>query len=164
MSDFDKFGIKRLDVDNYATWSTKMRFLLITKGYWTAVEEEGQDNDAKALALIGLCVEDHHLSTIDKCSTAKEAWETLASIYKAKSIAKVLQLKRELNSLKKETSEPITKYIARAKNIRDQLHAAGHKVDDEDVVLSALAGLPTEYNTLVSILENGDSAPTLDEV
>jgi gag-polypeptide of LTR copia-type len=154
MGDLEKFGFKKLDVDNYATWSTKMRFLLITKGYWKAVQASGEPEDAKALAMIGLCVEDHHLTSIEKCQTAKEAWEALEAVYRAKSTARMLQLKRELNALKKEASEPVTKYIARAKSIRDQLQGAGHHVEDADMVLSVLAGLPPEYDMLVCVLEN----------
>ena len=171
MADIEKLGMKKLDTDNYATWAVKMRFLLVTKDMWSAVtvgtDGDGHVNavtDAKALALIGLCVEDYHLPIIEKCNTAKEAWEVLAAVYKAKSTAVVLKLKRELNALRKEHSEPVTKYIARARAIRDQLQAAGHSVTDEDVVLQVLAGLPPEYDMLVTVLENADDTPSLEEV
>jgi hypothetical protein len=55
MSDFDKISIEKLDVDNYATWSTKMRFLLVSKGLWKPVSGVGvleETQDQKALALI----------------------------------------------------------------------------------------------------------------
>ena len=129
MADFDKVTLEKLDVDNYATWSVKMRYLLVAKGLWTPVtdsdQEGGARSDEKALALIGLYVKDHHLALLSKCKTAKEAWEELESVYKAKSNARRLQLKRELNALKKEVGEPVSKYVARATNIRDQLVSAG---------------------------------------
>mgnify|MGYP006199600031 CR=1 FL=1 len=69
MADIEKLGMKKLDTDNYATWAVKMRFLLVTKDMWSAVtvgtDGDGHVNvvtDAKALALIGLCVEDYHLA------------------------------------------------------------------------------------------------------
>jgi hypothetical protein len=40
MSVEDKPVVERLDVDNYATWSIRMRALLISKGLWTAVTED----------------------------------------------------------------------------------------------------------------------------
>lgn len=163
MSGSQQLSIERLDVDNYSTWSTRMRLYLVSQGLWTAVKgqlsadsEADSKADDKALALIGLSVKDHHLTTIASCETAKQAWDALESVYQAKSVARRLQLKRALNSLRKQPDEELTKYVARAKDIRDQLAAAGWSPDDQEVTLSILAGLPSEYDTLVTVLESGD--------
>ena len=61
MASFDRPAIEPLDVDNYATWSVKMRFLLVTRDLWSPVvnnELVDQDQDAKALALMALYVDD----------------------------------------------------------------------------------------------------------
>ena len=71
-------------------------------------------------------------------------------------MARRLQLKRTLNSLRKEPNEELSKYVARAKDIRDQLAAAGWSPDDQEVTLSILAGLPSEYDTLVTVLMASD--------
>ena len=56
-TDFGRLPFELLDVDNYATWQTRMmKFLLITRGLWIAVTSNGEvdpDTDQKALALIG---------------------------------------------------------------------------------------------------------------
>ncbi len=106
----------------------------------------------------------HHLTTLDTCKTAKEAWDTLEKIYKTRSAAKKQQLKRELNNLKKSPSEPLPKYIARAKAIWSDLLATGHDIKVSEVMLSVLARLPKEYETLVAILEASDKELDLDEV
>lgn len=162
--DLDKVSIAKLSDDNYASWSTRMRFLLISKGFWSAVEQTGDANDAKALALIGLSVEDQYLPTVNKCTVAKEAWDALESIYKSRSNARVLILKRQLNSITLQDHEPITKYISRAQALRDQLAAIGHPVDDSDVVLAVLSGLPKQYNTLVTVIENTEPMPDLNAI
>ena len=163
MSGIEHVRIERLDVDNYATWSTRIRLLLVSRGLWTAVKGQlsaGSEADSKAdeqaLALIGLSVNDHHLTTIASCETAKQAWDALEAVYQAKSVARRLQLKRTLNSLRKEPNEELSKYVARAKDIRDQLAAAGWSPDDQEVTLSILAGLPSEYDTLVTVLMASD--------
>jgi hypothetical protein len=165
----DKLSIEPLDVGNYATWSVRMRFLLITKGLWAPIiassEEErtaSAAHDDKALALIGLCVKDHHLATLAECRTARDAWNKLESIHKAKSNARRLQLRRELNMLRKDNNEPLTKYFARAKTIQDELIAAGYPVQDQEVVTCTLAGLPTEYDTMTTVLEASDTELDLD--
>ena len=58
-----------------------------------------------------------------------------------------------MNSLKKAAEEPMTKYVARAKELRDQLAAAGLVTDDEEVAAALLAGLPADYDVIVAVLE-----------
>ena len=169
-SSSDKFSIAKLDVHNYATWSTRMKLLLIHKGVCQSVvtapvpaSETASDadrstadkallNDQRALALIGLSVEDCYLPTIGECTTAKAAWDTLAKMYTAQSNARLLQLKRQLSTLSLDPAEPLAKYVARAQAIRDQLKVAGSSLDDLDLVLAVLDGLPQEYDTVRTAL------------
>ncbi|KAK9806822.1 hypothetical protein WJX72_003845 [[Myrmecia] bisecta] len=163
----DRLSIDKLDVDNYGTWSVQMKWLLIENGLWAPVEQEepeDKDKDQKALARIGRSVQNHHVAMLAKCKTAKEAWTKLEVVYKAKSNAKRLQLKTELLALKKQASEPVTKYVARASGFRDQLAAVGDDVKDEDLVLYVLRGLPAQYNTVVTLLTVSDDKLDLDNV
>ena len=167
MADMDtRVSLERLDVDNYATWSVRMRFTLISRGLWKHVINDGEvtdtDGDQKALALIGLSVMDHHLPSLGQRETAKAAWDALESVYKAKSMARRVALKREMNSLKKAAEEPMTKYVARAKELRDQLAAAGHITNDEEVAAALLAGLPPDYDVIVAVLETTADKVDLD--
>jgi len=44
----EKMSVEPLDLDNYGTWSSRMKFLLIHKGLWAAVESvEGVVVDRK---------------------------------------------------------------------------------------------------------------------
>lgn len=163
--DSDKIVVPKLGIDNYATWAPKMRFLLITKGLWKAVESETTgEEDQKALAQIGLHVEDYHLTRVTQCKSAKGAWEALKDVYESSSIAQVLKLKRELSTLALQPKEPVTKYIARATSLQQQLKAAKVDTEERDIVLAILAGLPSEYETLVTVLENSSATPKLQEV
>ena len=38
MSDTQKFSIEKLDVENFPTWSVKMKYVLINKSLYKAVE------------------------------------------------------------------------------------------------------------------------------
>ena len=181
-------------MDNYATWSVRMRLILTRHQHGTlsaggrrlaAAQASGvlatqrpsrsfratnrhhqicdsdTDGDQKALALIGLSVMDHHLPSGQR-ETAKAAWDALESVYKAKSMARRVALKREMNSLKKAAEEPMTKYVARAKELRDQLAAAGHITNDEEVAAALLAGLPPDYDVIVAVLETTADKVDLD--
>ena len=169
MSDTHKISIEKLDVENFPTWSIKIKYVLVNKGLWKAVElGDGavdvvdKEMDQKALALIGLSVEDHHLHTLEDSTSAKDAWGRLEAIYKSKSNARKLQLKKELNSLRKESGEPLTKFVSRAKAIRGQLCAAGVEVKSEEVVWAVLAGLPKEYEVVVTVLQTAEQLDDVD--
>jgi outer membrane protein assembly factor BamD (BamD/ComL family) len=74
------------------------------------------------------------------CQTAKEGWEKLEAVHKAKSYARRLQLRQALSSLKKEPKESIAKYVDRARCIYRELLTAGHKIESSEVTFSVLAG------------------------
>ena len=120
--------------------------------------------DGKALAQLALHVKDHHLPLLSKAETAAEAWQKLEAVYQAKSTARQLHLKRALNSLRKEPSEPLVQYVNRATDMRDQLLAAGHTVEDQELIMCILAGLPREFDTVVAVLEITDSKLELGAV
>ena len=164
-----KVTIVLLDVNNYAQWSFSMKNLLTVEGVWKFVSMEtvpdtDKADDAKALSLICLHVEPHHYATLQHLQTAKEAWDTLAAIFKAKSNAMQLLLKRQLNDLKKAPTEAMTQYVARARGIRDQLSACGFNIKDQELILPLLNGLPRVYDTAVTILSTADTQYTLDDL
>ena len=166
MSAEDKRVVELLDVDNYVPWSIRMKARLITKGLWSAVASDMPDatTDQKALSLIILHVKDHHLMTLAECATAKVAWETLKSTYEAKTNARKLLLRRELTQLKMGATEPLTVYAARAKDLKAQMSAAGNKVDDQEVAMQFLAGLPPTYGMISTVLVSSDRPLKIDEM
>lgn len=160
----DKYAVERLDVDNYATWSVRMQAYLMVKGLWDPIISATPDAaaDKKALAHIILHVKDHHLPTLTKCPTSKNAWETLKKTYEAKTNARKLLLRRALSQLKMGATEPLTVYAARAKEIQTQLTSAGDVATDQDIALQFLAGLPPAYNVISTVLTAGDQELKID--
>jgi len=160
----ERINIAKLGTDNYGTWHVKMRFLLESKGWAGAIADAEDAHSGEAKALIGLSVQDFHLPAMCACANAKEAWETLEELYRTSSRAQILRLKQQLNSLSMDDSEQVTQYVSRAMGIRDQLVAAGSSVDEDDVVMAVLAGLPADYKMIATVLENAEDELTLSEV
>ena len=168
-AEFDKVHIEPLDLDNYQVWSSKMKFLLVTKGLWSAVQPAAgavvpTDANDKAIAAIGLNVKEHHLSTVNDAASAEALWTTLQQGYQARTLPRMLQLRQQLTTLKKVPGEAVPKYIARAKELWRDLVACGANISEQDVVVAVLAGLPKEYETLVTVLEANNQALTLDSL
>lgn len=146
-----------------------MKHYLVVKELWDPVQPGdgvavNQQQDAKALASIVLCVADHHKSLLDSCETSQQAWDALKAVYTAQSNAKRLQLLREMHNLKLQPGEALTVYCSRARGIRNQLLAAGHELAEEAVVWSVLAGLPSDYESMVNIIQAGTDALELDDI
>jgi gag-polypeptide of LTR copia-type/Zinc knuckle len=161
-----ELGCKRLNDRNYATWSVQMKFFLMSKDAWSAIDgtEEPKANvDQKALSIIGLCVEDHLLATVHQAKTAKEAWQAFERDYKLCAEANRLHLRRDLASLKKEGNETMAMYFSRARGIKADLLAAGDPVDDDQVSMAILAGLPSVYDTTIAIMKYGNKKLKIEE-
>ena len=167
-------SVERLDWNNYPAWAANMKFFLTTKKCWhmvihtePAANAEDRKADELALSYIGLCVKPVHQPTILRCTTSNQAWTTLQETFAAKTFARKLQLRRDLNSLKMVTNETVTAFTSRAKALQDQLTAAGHRVDDIDVACQVLAGLPSSFDTVVTVIETTTASTgtfTVDEI
>ena len=94
-----------------------------------------------------------HASAVGSAASAQEAWKELQDAYQTKSVAKRLQLTRELTALAKHPTESVSAYVGRARDLRDRLVTTGSAVADDQLVMSILAGLPAEYRMIVTVLE-----------
>jgi len=118
-----KISIESLNGENYAVWSQRMEMLLVHKKLWKGVTEPEVDADrfAKAKALIGLNVTKQDLGHVVAARNAEQAWDELEKVFKGKTTARKLQLKRELMTFKQELGEPIAKYVNKAKDLEREL-------------------------------------------
>ncbi|XP_010265492.1 PREDICTED: uncharacterized protein LOC104603211 [Nelumbo nucifera] len=76
------------------------------------------------------------------------------------SRARILQLKRQLQTLKKG-SLSISDYIQKEKAISDKLSAILEPISNFDLILYILSGLSNEYESLVMAIANGPDVKTM---
>lgn len=163
--------VKPLGTDNYVAWSILVKQLLVLQGLWSVVDpdaektenEDKQQND-KALAVITIHLEEFHLQTAGAATSARELWAHFASTFQAKSVARRFQLRQQLLSLKKEPSEPLTKFTERAKSLWSSLKTTGHEMSETELCWSVLSGLPTEYGVIKTILMSKAEDLSLDTI
>jgi transposase InsO family protein len=158
-----KFGFRKLGNDNYPQWRIHMRGLLQTKDIASAITEPEDDESDKAKGLITLCVQEYHLPLIEASPTAHDAWTALEQLYQQRSSANLIRLKRELANLEKRRDETVMQYVARARGLADQITAAGQQPDDADILQAVLAGLPSKFAMMRTILESLDELPSLTD-
>jgi hypothetical protein len=85
-------------------------------------------------------------------------------VFRGKTTARKLQLKRELMTLKQESGEPVAKYVDRAKDLERELLVAGAEAKPEDLAMSVIIGLSKEFDMLVTVLVAVDVVKSVDEM
>ena len=155
-------GIENLDKENYQPQKFIMSNYLMGKGLWgyvtgeetqTELPKEGATPDdlkarktwnekgKKVLFLISQKMSNGMIGHIQGLTTSKEAWETLERLYTSNTKPRKIQLKNELNNMKKISSVSVNDYILKIKEISDALGSIGVQVEDDDLVSTALNGL-----------------------
>jgi len=156
-------NVPKLGDSNYATWAARMECHLVNAELWAAVGTAEHRASAKAKAQIGLCVEDRYLSLVMGSDTAKDAWDALKAVFAAQSSARKLALKKDLNNLRLAEKETTSVFVSRAKALGEAMAAAGYELPDEEIIMSLLAGLPEDYDMLVTTLTMRGGELSLEE-
>ena len=117
------------------------------------------ERDNKVMFLIFQNVSNVMIGHIQDLTTSKEAWEILERLYTSNTKPRKIQLKNELNNMKKTSSISVNDYILKIKEISDALGSIGAQVEDDDLVSDALNGLKDNkswksFSTSVYVCEN----------
>ncbi|KAK0587648.1 hypothetical protein LWI29_026355 [Acer saccharum] len=82
------------------------------------------------------------------CNTSCEAWSTIEKLFSSQSRANVMQLKLQLQTLKKGGSS-MSKYLMKKKAIMDALAYIGSTPTIDDKIMCILNGLRFEYDSFM---------------
>ncbi|GMP41149.1 hypothetical protein CsSME_00011345 [Camellia sinensis var. sinensis] len=180
ISNLSSFVTVKLDSTNYIIWKNQMQNILrATKliGFVDGSNDcpsptlsdasnkevsnpeylQWMNIDAHLLSCITATLSLAIFSSVLHCKTSYEVWTVLQSRFTSLSRSHVHQLKNKMNHLTKKGLS-MDAYLTEFKTIADQLALACAPVDDEDIVLLILNGLPAEYNAFkTSIRTRSDS-------
>ncbi|CAL2254172.1 unnamed protein product [Prunus armeniaca] len=177
----------RLTDDNFLKWNYQIESVL--EGYdlfghfdgstlpppkFAIVDEEGVTSevttaykdwmrtDKALLSLLIASLSDEAIEYVIGCKTARDAWLSLTDCYASVSRARINHLKTEFQTVQKG-GDSVERFLLRLKHLRDQLHAAGTKISDDDFIIAALNGLPLEYDIIKTILIARDTPISLKD-
>ncbi|KAK9200295.1 hypothetical protein WN944_015492 [Citrus x changshan-huyou] len=91
------------------------------------------------------------LSLVINCESSFDIWKTLEKKFGVQSEARVLQLRYELNTLKKEALS-VEDYCIKMKAIADKLASAGSSITKKDLMLTILNGLGSGYRDIATFI------------
>lgn len=114
------------------------------------------------MSLLTVTQSDEAIDYVIGCKTSHEICKYLQERYAYVSVVKINQLKTEFPTMKKG-SDSMDKYLLWLKGIKDQLVVVGKKVIENDLVIVALFGLPSEFEMIrIVILARETSISMID--
>ena len=148
--------LKENDIDHYMT---------------SAVEEPTSNvgrttfkrNQAKVRRIIYDFVKENLMPMITPLKTAKECFDTLVKLYETKAPTQKIFLKNKLRALKMENDESVNSFM-KISQIKDQLLAIEVEVDDDDLVQTAVYGLPPSWETFLSSVNGHKVQPSFERL
>ncbi|KAL5547515.1 hypothetical protein UlMin_002746 [Ulmus minor] len=94
---------------------------------------------------------------------SNSAWNALEKVFSSSSRARIMQLRLQLQTTKKNSMSMI-EYIMKLKNFSDSLAAIGEPVTEQDQIMNLLAGLGADYNAAVTSINARDNQLSIEAV
>ncbi len=169
--------IEKLNDSNFHFWKQKIVLLLALKDLDDLIEkdapsEKDKDDDwdkkdRRARAIIGLSLSDEHLEHVRDVKTAKEMWKAITDVFERHTLLNELYARRKFYTVTMENGEKILTYLNRVRHLAATLKSMDVDIDDKEIAMAALNGLPPTYEGLIVALDapgNDDKAFSFDLV
>ena len=103
----------------------------------------------KTMKIIIDSIKDHILPSISSLKTAFEMLSTIQDIFEITNTSRLLTLKKHLLYTKMKNRESIISYFLSIFELNDQLTTMENRVDDKELSMVALRGLPLSWETFI---------------
>ena len=107
--------------------------------------------DKALFSLISSTLSPSAISLVMGQTSASGIWRVIKNRYTSISRSSVVNLKRELNNIKKG-NESVTSFLQKIKESRDKLTSVGIHIDDKEILHIVLQGLPSEFHSFTSAM------------
>ena len=101
------------------------------------------EKDKKVMFLMSQNISNGMIGHMQELDSSKEAWDTLKRLYITNTKARKIQLKNELNNMKKNNML-VNDYVLKIKEVLDALGSIGATPEDDNLVSAILNGLNDE--------------------
>jgi hypothetical protein len=188
LSNISTYVTVKLDHSNFLTWKFQITHILeayslleYVEGYNTcppkfladelgaittqvnSVYSQWQARDKALMSLISATLSSSAHSLIIGQTSAYGMWNVLLKRYTSVSRSNILNLKKQLHDVKKNT-DTVAQYLQRIKESKDRLATVGTLVDDEDLLHIVLKGLPSEYESFSTAMLTKSEPVSFEEL
>ena len=175
----------KLDKNNFHAWKFRMTNFLMGKGYWEYIDGDQEEQPEipernataaqtktvkdwnqgarKVMYWLSVSIHDSMIGHIQDANTPKEAWDRLVSFETTNTKARKIQLKNELNTVKKDNLS-VNDYTLKIKAICESLGSIGVTVEDDDKVEVCLRGLTPAYKQFKTSIQTRENIPSFSDL
>ena len=106
-------------------------------------------NLVQAKRIIANSVKDHLIPHVSSFKTLKEVFDALTKMFKGKNINWKMTLRNQLKKVNIQKSDTIHSYFTRVAQIKEQLVVVEDIVDEGEIVMTTLNGLPRSWDSFI---------------
>ena len=151
---------QKLTGDNYQTWKSRCKLLLMKEGTWKYVDPAGTNAPVageaddilqarvKALYSINMSCHEAIFNTLGEITDPRAAWKNLQTRFASASNASRLMLLDKLNALRLQEGGSVSEYLKKINEIKLELKGVSHDISETDLVERILGTLPANYESV----------------
>ena len=101
------------------------------------------------------------------CESAMDMWETILNVFERHTLLNKLAARRHFYTVIMQNNEKVLAYINRVKQLAARLKSMKVDIDDKEIAMAVLNGLPARFESLIVALDalgNEDEMFSLDFV
>ena len=103
----------------------------------------------KAKRIIADSIKDHLLPYVSSLKTPTYMFDSLTEIFEGKNINQKMTLRNQMKNVKIQNVETIHSYFIRVSQIKEQLEAVDEEVENANIVMTTLNGLPRSWDSFI---------------
>jgi len=161
---------------NFISWKSRVLLILEENDLLKLVNEKVPEpeaeedkshwrkSDARARRILVDSVRDHLVPQISQKKTTKKMFKTLKRLFEHYIINVTLPLRNQLSNMKMSKSEPIASYFMRIIELMDKLRSSGEPIDDKELIMTTLNGLPTSWESFIQTISDRTKLPKFDRL
>jgi len=161
MSHHTKLEDKLEGADNFRAWKYRIGLILEENELDSYIKEDipiPEDEEAKVLhkknlvkakRIIVDSIKDHLIPHVSSLKTPKEMFDSLTKLFEGKNINRKMTLRNQFKGVKMLNGETIQSYFSKVSQIKEQLEAVDEVVDNGEVVMTTLNGLPRSWDSFI---------------
>ena len=151
-------------IENFCAWKYKIG-LILKENYLAnfikeivfepkeyEVKEKYKKHMIRSKRIITDSIKDHLIPQVLCKDTPKEMFASLSGTYERTNVNQKANLRAQLEITKVSKGEPIQEYFTRVSQFKEQIKAIEDKIDEDELVMTALNGLTRPWDSYIQII------------
>eukprot|EP00171_Calliarthron_tuberculosum_P023570 IDg23570t1 len=160
--------MQKLNDSNFHSWKQKIKYVLAHRQVDKMIDprlrpdKPPDDNeevlewlrkDKTAQMTITLTLSDEMLKNVSHTTTALEMWRKISNVYERHTLLNKLSARRNFYTATMFSSEKMLTYMNRVRQMALALQSMSVDIDDKELAMAILNGLPSSYSTVITALD-----------